>query len=138
MSKKGSDMNDVSKEEDGWSKRHSWLWYFEINTITGVMVFGVGGSSLSVVEYTRLYAPETMREELEADRFLIDKASTILSEYGGRIELRLGKRGRYSLEEEVLDIRHWEPTYVDADSDGFFSDLDIPYEGLTDDEKDAW
>ena len=130
-------MSTQPTEDEIWTRRHTWLWKFEIDRVTGHMVFTVGQNSLDTIEYCKSYAPEGMADDLKNDRFLIEKATAIITEHHGRIELRLGK-GQFGHDGEVLDIRHWEPIYVDEDPVRDFGGLDIPFEGLSDDEKDAW
>ena len=127
---------EKSNDEKKWNVRHTWLWKFEIDTTSGRMIFTVGANSVDTVEYYRVYASETMDEELSCEKPLIASVAEIFTDHKGRIELCIGIR-QFDFQ-EVLDVRPWKPTYINEDTDdGFFEDLDIPYEGLTDDEKDA-
>jgi hypothetical protein len=123
------------KNEKRWIK--TWLYGFNINLRSGQMIFETGGramlSSTKTFPYYRYYAQENMVQELKEDKWLIDKTVSFISSH---IYVSLLIGNRYS-SDEVLDIEaaHFNET---SDHEGFFRDMDIPYDGLTDDEKDGW
>ena len=127
------------ENENKWIK--TWLYGFHINTRAHRLIFETGPQSMwdtdKTFPYYRDYS-EDMVQELKKDNWLLDKTLSLITSHKF-VSILIGKRKYYSIEwtDQVLDIK--AQNYPGKSShDGFFRDTDIPYEGLTDDEKDAW
>jgi len=128
------------KDENKWIE--TWLYGFNIDLRKGCMTFETGTQAMmdkaKTFPYFRNYFTETMVQDLKEDRWLVDKTVSLISSHI-YVSILVGKRRYHSLYkyDQVLDIKvaNFKET---SNQEGFFRDMDIPYEGLTDDEKDAW